>query len=77
MKTLFSWILSQPMYFIKSREVVVPPRMHRLSNIGKQHIETHLNQGVEFLYLQNMTNFAEIPKSAQLFNDLQLLHCLV
>ena len=35
MKTLFSWISGQQIYFIESREVVVPPRMHRLSDIGK------------------------------------------
>ena len=34
-KTLFSKILGQSIHFIEYREVVVPPRMHRLSNMGK------------------------------------------
>ena len=35
MKTLFSTISGQSTHFIEYKEVVVPPRMHRLSNIGK------------------------------------------
>ena len=34
-KTLFSKISGQSIHFIEYREVVVPPWMHRLSNMGK------------------------------------------
>ena len=35
MKTLFSRISGQSRHFIEYKEVVVTPRMHRLSNMGK------------------------------------------
>ena len=37
--------------FYESRDVIAPLRKHRLGdNQKKQHIETRLNQGVEFSY---------------------------
>ena len=37
--------------FYESRDVVAPLRKHRLCDYKKtQHIETNLNQGVEFSY---------------------------
>ena len=36
--------------FYESRDVVAPLKKHRLCDNKKQHIETHLNQGVEFSY---------------------------
>ena len=67
---LFGNISSRSIHFMKAGML-----LHLLGSTAcvttkKQHIETHLNQGVEFSYWQNLTDFEEILKSAQFFNDL-------
>ena len=72
MKILFGSMSSHPIHFMKTGMLLHLLESTDWVTAKKQHIETHLNQGIEFLYWQNLTDFEEILKSAQIFNDLLL-----